>query len=484
MNCSHIDEVSRAKTQEAKRLVVISTAILWTYRKANWDGLREFIMLALCRVGYPPSTAMVDSDYNANGRVYSGLDSLLNQFAISVFQLDHEIFVQDQKYLVTDFQKNVWNKLSNVKLLGISAPTSAGKSFIILLKAVDLILKQPGNIIYIVPTLSLVAQVSADFNIQLKKFGLENYRICTTYSPENGAIRRIYVLTQEKAISAFGQLGAPFENVRALIVDEIQNIEKADHEDDQRSKTLYDTLIEFSHSSKLGLVVLSGPRVEGLKELGIEIFKEDISEEEKTRDSPVASFTYAISKVADDYFFNQYCDLISAPNRLPVTNKELIKGYGGSVYKDDFYQYLAEFTDGLGEKSKNIIFSPTTAQARKTALRLAELKTTSESNEMVGELISYIKATVHDNYDLVTTIPKGVAYHHGKTPSHVRSVLEHAIRNKLIENVVCTTTLMQGVNLPAQNIIMRNPDLAIKAKKGIKPKLTNYEIANLRGRAG
>ncbi|MBB6454872.1 replicative superfamily II helicase [Salirhabdus euzebyi] len=55
----------------------------------------------------------------------------------------------------------------------------------------------------------------------------------------------------------------------------------------------------------------------------------------------------------------------------------------------------------------------------------------------------------------------------------------------VINKVVCTTTLMQGVNLPAKNIITRNPNLFIKAKSaGDNPKLTGYEFSNLRGRAG
>jgi replicative superfamily II helicase len=479
-----IDELSRANSSEAKKVVVTATAILWTYRKPSWDGLKDFISISLCRSGFPPSSIMVDVDYDYQNKRHSSISSIFNQFSLTVHELNHEILVGNQKFLVSGFQKRVWHRMSQVKMLGISAPTSAGKSFIILLKAIDLILRQSGNIIYIVPTLSLVAQVAADFNCQLQNFDVPNYRICTTYSSEDKGEKRIYILTQEKAISAFSQEEVPFANIRALIVDEIQNIEKVANDDDQRAKTLYDTLIEFSHATQPDLIVLSGPRVEGLKNLGLEIFNEAKSDEEKTKESPVASFTYAISKVGNDYYFNQYSEALVSPNRIQISNRELIKGYGNSQYKDDFFKYLSQFTINLGHQAKNIIFSPTSAQARKTALKLAEFSQVSNGSSEVDSLIQYIKDTVHDRYDMSLTLPKRIVYHHGKTPSHIRAVTEHAIRNKLIDNVVCTTTLMQGVNLPAQNIVMRNPDLAIKSQKGTKPKLTNYEIANLRGRAG
>ncbi|UII32156.1 DEAD/DEAH box helicase [Fulvivirga ulvae] len=477
-----LDELSR--DSENRKVVIIAAAILWTYRENHWEGLKDFLIVTLCRVGFPPSSIMIDSEFDQRTGRYGGTNSLIDQFAITIHQLNHEIFVGNRKFLVTNFQKSVWDKFDMVKLLGVSAPTSAGKSFIILLKCIDLILKNGGSIIYIVPTLSLVAQVSADFNSQLKAFQLTRYKICTTYNSEDIEQDSVYILTQEKAISAFSQTEQPFQNVAVLVVDEIQNIEKVPFEGDQRAKTLYDTLIEFRHSTTTNLTILSGPRVEGLKQLGVEIFDEREVDEEKTNDSPVASFTYAISKKGSSYSFNQYSDVLTKPNRLTITNSNLIKGYGGARYQNDFIEYLSAFTNNLGEQSRNIIFSPTTSQARNTAVQLAKLKEPTKGFHEVDSLVNYIKETVHNDYDMCSTIPKGIVYHHGKTPSHVRAVVEHAIRNKTISNVVCTTTLMQGVNLPAQNVIMRNPDLAIRAEKGVKPKLTDYEIANLRGRAG
>lgn len=91
--------------------------------------------------------------------------------------------------------------------------------------------------------------------------------------------------------------------------------------------------------------------------------------------------------------------------------------------------------------------------------------------------------TVRKNYSLCQTLERGVAYHHGKLPMHVRRTLEKAIADKKINTVVCTTTLLQGVNLPAQNVFIRNPHLYVKKQKE-SSELTNYEMANLRGRAG
>ncbi|MBD3339716.1 MAG: DEAD/DEAH box helicase [Candidatus Lokiarchaeota archaeon] len=479
-----LDELSKIKDERARKIVITVAAILWTYRENAWDGLRDFLVLILSRIGFSPAVIMIDDNYDQHSSKFTGLNSIINEFNVTIHQLNHEIFIQNKKFLVTGFQKKVWDKLSALKLVGISAPTSAGKSFIILLKTIELILQKKGNIIYIVPTLSLVAQVSNDFNKQLNKFGLNDYRITTTYNSENLNNNKIYVLTQEKAITAFSQTDQPFTNVRVLIVDEIQNIEKVANEDDQRAKTLYDTLIEFRHTCNPDLTVISGPRVEGLKRLGIEIFDEIQADEEKAKDSPVASITYAISKSGANYYFNQYTDIIKHHNKINIENKKLIQGFGGSQYRDSFISYLSTFVNNLGPDSRNIIFSPTTKQARKTAIKLAELREPIEISEEIESLVRYIRDTVHNKYDMCETIPRGYVYHHGKTPTHVRMVVERAVRDRLIPNIVCTTTLMQGVNLPAQNVILRNPDLAIRARNGIKPKLSDYEIANLRGRAG
>lgn len=132
----------------------------------------------------------------------------------------------------------------------------------------------------------------------------------------------------------------------------------------------------------------------------------------------------------------------------------------------------------LGDQKHNLVFAPTVKQARNIACALE-----GEKTESANELIDYYKKTVRENYTLCKTLKRGVAYNHGKLPMHVRRTLEKAISTKVVRNVVSTTTLLQGVNMPAQNIFIRNPHLYVN-KTSYAVELTNYEMANLRGRAG
>ena len=163
---------------------------------------------------------------------------------------------------------------------------------------------------------------------------------------------------------------------------------------------------------------------------------------------------------------------------LEIENAEIIEGYGKKQYTDRYLSYLNNVVKGVGENCQNIVFSPTSDSARKIAMALGDT-----SNGIERELIEYYGMTVRENYSLCQTLEKGVAYHHGKLPMHVRRTLEKAIADKKINTVVCTTTLLQGVNLPAQNVFIRNPHLYVKKQKQ-SSELTNYEMANLRGRAG
>lgn len=77
---------------------------------------------------------------------------------------------------------------------------------------------------------------------------------------------------QEKAIAAFSDSDKAFSKKLILVADEIQNIERIKEDKDQRSKILFDTLVEFRYKSNVEQIIISGPRIEEIDKVGKSIF--------------------------------------------------------------------------------------------------------------------------------------------------------------------------------------------------------------------
>lgn len=474
-----LDYETTMKNSPSVNYVITVIALMWEYANREKFNLRKIIVKFLSRIGYPTSAVIADENFDKNNCTFTSLDSIIEQLLATLNQERNSIIVQDKKFLLTDFQINIWNSMDTEKIIGISAPTSAGKSFVILLKLLDKLCKTKFDIIYIVPTLSLLNQVSEDFAKMMKILNINNCKIINSfYDNTKDDENCVFVLTQEKAISALSDANNKFNNDLILVADEIQNIERIKEDNDERAKVLFDALNEFRYKDNVNQIIISGPRIDAIDQTGESIFGEE-TKNITSIDSPVLNLTYSVYENKNSYYIKQYCGLTMEPAIKEITYPSFIKGYGKSRYDEDYLQYLNKIACGL-KGQQNIIFSPTPQTARKIAINLDGEETDIAE---INELIEYYRTTVHSNYSMCSTLNKGIAYHHGKLPDHVRKTLEVAIHNKWISNIACTTTLLQGVNLPTQNIIIRNPHLYLSKNKEAA-ELSNYEMANLRGRAG
>ncbi|WP_156781981.1 DEAD/DEAH box helicase [Acidihalobacter aeolianus] len=474
-----IDELRWKKDIFSRRLATLLIALTWEHSSSKQrESLSDFFIVSLSRLGIAPSTGMIDHDFAITGQ-YRPTNSFLTELQIAALQSSNEIRISSSIFLLTEFQLGVLNAIERHRLVGISAPTSAGKSFAIYLTIIRHLQQSTASVIYVVPTLSLVSQVSRDLRELTRKTETDHVRIFTTYHPTDE--KSIFVLTQERAMGAIDGSSLPEKGF--LVVDEVQNLERVAQDSDQRAKILFDLLKELKDSGRLEKIVLSGPRLSNIGNVGFEIFGEP-SDEQESQLAPVVNITYAIEQHKGRYWLNQYVDTLEAPNSISITEQGRIAGYGQSLYTDQFLDYLAYLVSSLGPKSHNIIFSPTAAQARNTARALAAKLVIDDVDERTISLAEYLKETVHPSYKLAETVKMGVGYHSGRVPMHARAAIEDAFRLGVIKDLVCTTSLMQGVNLPATTVIVRNPNLFIKRSKYGAAKLSPYEFANLRGRAG
>ena len=151
-------ETSMNPSFNSNKIIAI-LALLWEHTDSNVYDLKDFLLKILSRIGYPTSAIIADNEFSNDLCQFSPVKSILDKCTLTLYQSQYEVSVGNQHFLLTSFQKQLWDTLETNKSVGISAPTSAGKSFVILIKTIEKMLRESLGIIYIVPTLSLLNQV-------------------------------------------------------------------------------------------------------------------------------------------------------------------------------------------------------------------------------------------------------------------------------------------------------------------------------------
>ena len=90
-------------------------------------------------------------------------------------EIENSISLSDKRTLLTDFQKQFFDVLTNENFFSVSAPTSAGKSFIFTLSIIKRFLKnKKEKIVLVVPTRALIKELSEKVLNGLKEYSLTN----------------------------------------------------------------------------------------------------------------------------------------------------------------------------------------------------------------------------------------------------------------------------------------------------------------------
>lgn len=131
--------------------------------------------------------------------------------------------------------------------------------------------------------------------------------------------------------------------------------------------------------------------------------------------------------------------------------------------------------------SGNVVYCNGAAEAEKIADQIyqalgadADLR----GNPEIEALRELAETAVHDKFALGLTLTRGVAFHYGNMPLLLKTEIERLFRKGLLTYLVCTSTLLEGVNLPCRNLFVRAP------RKGNGNPMTLPDFWNLAGRAG
>ncbi|MFZ2539224.1 MAG: DEAD/DEAH box helicase, partial [Oscillospiraceae bacterium] len=396
-----LDYITAMEKGRHQNYVITVIALMWEHIDKTKYDIKNFVLKILTRIGYPTSAIIIDNEFTESGDKFFRPNSILDMLTLTLEQQRNEVIINKHSFLLTDFQKEIWDAMDTSSLIGISAPTSAGKSFVLLLKTISRLVADEFDIVYVVPTLSLLNQVTEDYNKMLKKLDITNCKIVNSFIPDNKEdSSTIYILTQEKALGAFSNEETAFAKKLILVVDEIQNIERIHHSNDLRAKILYDTLIEFRQKDNIEQVIISGPRIDDIDNLGEKIFG-DATLELRTDISPVLNLTYSIKKIQNKYYLKQYCALRSGAFSREINDTTYIAGYGKKHYTDEYKKYLKTFIKNIGSGDQNIIFAPTSNTAKDIAIAISD--DIIDTKGPLEDLINYYADTINANYAMCTT---------------------------------------------------------------------------------
>ena len=428
--------------------------------RAEYPGVAGLLRVILTRLGNFPALS--------TSTKVSSFSALPTSLAIEEEgrRRANELDLGEVKLALTDFQTRLWKALNAGSNVVISGPTSAGKSFIL-----QTFLRQRAgsdrlrHACYLVPSRALISQVTDDIVSWRNADGMTDLVVSNVPVSKEAVLpdRAIFVLTQERLQVLLG--AHPSFSPEIIIVDEAQNVQ-----DGSRGVLLSSVVDALLVNRPDAQTVFAGPNLKNGEAFGV---------------------MFGLSEIA----LNKTTTVVVGQNLINVTTRTFQKGrvafetlkersdqrtqigaldlgsIGGSK-KDR----LAKIAIALGHTSATIVYADDPNQAEQIAKLIAEPRDPSD-NEHLKVMSEFVTDAVHPQYVLADLLSKRVGFHYGRMPSLVRRSIEEAFSAGDLDVLVTTSTLLQGVNFPAKNLVMCAP------RKG-DDWLDGSDFWNLAGRAG
>jgi len=359
--------------------------------------------------------------------------NIFSSFIKHTYTLDTDtVLTKDQKKLFEEFQKH--------RKIIVSAPTSFGKSRIV---EEIIIHNNYKSIVIVLPTIALLSETFIKFNLNPKiseKYNIVNS--LTSAENLNASENTILIFTPEKMDLFLDE--NPSYKIDFFVMDEIYKID----EGDERSKIFTNCLYRLSKQGSDFYLI--GPYFEKFSQRFIE----------KTN-SNFLKFTAEIVQ-KDIYDFSK----INYNDEILISNKKIKR----LKSKERILLNVLKHIDG-----QSLVYIGRKDSVESKARKIAEQR----ERKFENELINYIKENIAEDWSLVNCLEKGVAFHHGAVPKYIQTEIIDAFNKNEnnIEILVSTTTLTEGVNTSAKNVII------FDNTKGDLD-LTGFDVKNIKGRAG
>ena len=388
-------------------------------------------------------------------------------------QMDQAILVESSgRWLqVNDFQRRFWNDAAHHRWLSASAPTASGKTFLVLQWLINHMRSSEARVsVYLAPTRALVSEIESnllallgkDSGIQVSSLPLrDKYDAATA----DGA-RVILVFTQERLHLLANILNDAIA-IDLLIVDEAHKIG-----DNQRGVVLQDAIEHVSRANSALKLVFISPANQNPEELLADA-PEGVEAAAVDRDAPTVLQNVIVAEQVPRKPKLWNLSVRQHNATLPVGVLQLASSPAG------LRKRLAFIAAAVGERGGTLVYANGAANSEEIADLISQLLSSAgPSDPELLELADLARKGVHPQFKLAPLVERGVAFHYGNMPSLIRLEVERLFRTGKIRFLICTSTLIEGVNLSCRTIVLRGP------RKGIGHPMEPHDFWNLAGRAG
>lgn len=415
----------------------------------NSDNDKDYnlALKAICNVAErKPKERIVQQllfDCIVASRVYPYESMLEKQITDLIYQKSIYDYVGEEHYrfgesILTKDQKKLFESYMEHKKIIVSAPTSFGKS-----KIIEEILRysEYKNVVIVLPTIALINETYLRFK---KNPFFSNYLIynsVTKIGTFESDRKNLCILTPEKTDLLLDRF--PNILIDFFAFDEIYKIQ-----DDDGRKMVFNNVL-YRLVKKAPHFYLIGPYFKNFSE---NFIKKTNSKFFHFEAEVVQKATYDISSVESGDLYK-------------VNGNEVKKHSGKRVN-------LKHLLNNIEEQS--LVYVKRKDSVESIAKYISQLNETDDEN---NELIEYIIENISSEWSLASCLKSRVAFHHGNLPKYIQTEIVDSFNNGELDTIVCTTTLIEGVNTTAKNVIIYDN------MKGTEP-LTGFDIKNMKGRAG
>lgn len=407
------------------------------YRNTNLQLLREqyIDILEKSENSTESAKSIAENLFALDLTVYSKdytFDSLIyNAFSQSI--LDNSISMHPEQVHIID-------EINKHDAIIVSAPTSFGKTFCVFEYMAR---NKPQNIVLIVPTLALVDEYMKRI---IKKYTLffSEYKVHTQLSADSiydFSQKNIFILTHDRVVQ--DELYKNISEIDLLVIDEVYKLE-TDVTDD---RVLVLNMAYYYLAQTAKKYVLLAPFIKSVIDLGM------------------------LEK--EPFFYNtEYSPVVNN-----VITEEILN-------RKDRYPQCQKLLQTINSDEKTLVYFPTVTGIYKYVRDFISSEPIIETDNGVKNFIAWAKDEFHEEWSVVKALERGYAIHNGQMPLGIRLYQMNLYeKNDKYNRLLCTSTLLEGVNTSAKNIVITKP--ARRPEKGSDDvAFSAFDFYNLVGRTG